>query len=291
MPDSLQTFQTIPTFRTYRATLTNPIALVPTMGALHTGHASLVRAARQRVGTTGAVIASIFVNPTQFAANEDFSKYPRTLEDDLELLIDAGADAAFVPRDTEIYPAGAPLITVDPGPLGAVLEGKIRPGHFAGVCTVVLKLLNIIQPTELVMGAKDFQQNAVLIRMIADLNVPTKLIVMPTIRAPDGLALSSRNRYLPDDLRPRAVGLYEALAAAENAVVHGERDAAKLNTIMTNALTARGLEIQYALVVNSETLTPYTGPIAAPAVALIAAKLGTTRLIDNMVLLRAAAIG
>lgn len=283
--ESLEVFQRIAALRPWRAGIHKPIALVPTMGALHEGHASLVRRAREVIGSDGVVVATIFVNPTQFGPGEDFAKYPRTLEDDLDLLTENGADAAFVPYDGEMYPAGEPMVTVDPGAMGTMLEGAVRPVHFRGVCTVVLKLLNLIQPAKLVMGQKDYQQNAVLRRMIRDLDVPVEHIVSPTVREEDGLAMSSRNRYLNEMERARAVGLFEALSWAKAAVDGGERAAGVLEAGMKSRLDARGLVTQYAVVRDGETLQEFAGPVSSLAVALIAAGNGNTRLIDNMILL------
>jgi pantoate--beta-alanine ligase len=271
--------------------------LVPTMGALHEGHASLVRAARALAGSAasgGAVVSSIFVNPTQFGPQEDFAKYPRTMDADGVLLEAAGCDAVLAPSAEEMYGAnagnvGREGVTVDPGPLGAVLEGAIRPGHFRGVCTVVAKLLGIVQPTHLLLGQKDFQQQAILRRMVADLNLPVEVVTCPTVRESDGLAMSSRNRYLSADERRRAVALYEALTWAKAAYDRGEREASVLDAGMAQRLVARGLVPQYALVADSTTLTPCreTGGRVdrdKDAVALLAARLGRTRLIDNMLL-------
>lgn len=291
---TLQIFNTISAWRTYRQTLPPQTAImfVPTMGALHEGHASLVRAARSRAGESGHVIASIFVNPTQFGPSEDFSRYPRTLEADSQLLAASGCDAVFAPSVQEMYPAISSFSTqhsmlstsVDPGPLAEVLEGAIRPGHFRGVCTVVAKLLNIIAPTVLYLGQKDYQQQAILRQMIRDLDMPVEVVTAPTIREPDGLAMSSRNRYLTPFQRANAIGLYEALTAAKTAYAAGERSAQTLQQIMANAILARGLEVQYALPANAETLDPFTSRVTPPAVLLIAAKLGNLRLIDNLLL-------
>jgi pantoate--beta-alanine ligase len=177
------------------------------------------------------------------------------------------------------------LTSVDPGPLATVLEGAIRPGHFRGVCTVVLKLLNIVRPAQLVMGQKDYQQNAVLRAMIRDLNVPTEHVMCPTVREPDGLAMSSRNRYLSPDQRARAVALYEALAWAKDQIAGGNRDGKAVEAGMRERVERRGLTVQYALPAHADTLTPCRDRIDAPCVLLIAAVNGTTRLIDNMIAL------
>jgi pantoate--beta-alanine ligase len=224
---------TIAKFRAWRGRLPagTVTPFVPTMGALHDGHASLVHAARRIAGPSGAggsVIASIFVNPTQFGPREDFAKYPRTFNADCVLLEAAGCDAVFAPCAEEMYPPVAKRktqnakleeggVTVDPGPLGGILEGAIRPGHFRGVCTVVAKLLGVVEPSHLLLGQKDFQQQAILRRMVADLNLPVEVVTCPTLRESDGLAMSSRNRYLNPGQRRRAVALFEALTWAQAA--------------------------------------------------------------------------
>lgn len=251
------------------------VALVPTMGALHEGHASLVRHARE-LAEAGTVVVSIFVNPLQFAAGEDLDRYPRTLEADLELCGAAGADVVFAPSVDEVYPGGVPQVTVDPGLLGSVLEGEVRPGHFRGVLTVVAKLFGLVRPDIAVFGEKDYQQLVLIKRMVSDLCMPVHVVGAPTVREEGGLARSSRNRYLSPDERSRALILNEALgAAAANAT--GGVEAAR-----QAALTVLAKEPQIIVdyvEVRAEDLgdpTPH-----APARALIAARVGTTRLIDN----------
>ncbi len=303
----MKIIHTIADFRVWRRALgaAAMIPFVPTMGALHEGHASLVRQARGMAGASGRVMASIFVNPTQFGPAEDFSKYPRTLDADCRLLEQAGCDAVFVPTAQEMYgKAGTPNatqgtealnaanqltagVTVDPGAMGNVLEGAIRPGHFRGVCTVVAKLLGITHPSHLLLGQKDFQQQAILRQMCADLNMGVEVVTCPTLREADGLAMSSRNRYLNPDERGRAVGIFEALTWARTAYENGERDARLLDAGMEQRLATRGLTPQYAMVCDARTLAPFhetCNKVILPAVLLIAAKLGTTRLIDNMLL-------
>jgi pantoate--beta-alanine ligase len=296
----LQVVHTITEFRKWRRSLAGPqsnvVPFVPTMGALHEGHASLVRQARALAGAAGTVLSSIFVNPTQFGPAEDFSKYPRTLDADVQILAAAGCDAVFVPPAQEMYPAAASTstqdlagsVSIDPGALGTILEGAIRPGHFRGVCTVVAKLLSIVEPTQLLLGQKDFQQQAILRRMCIDLNMPVEVVTCPTIRESDGLAMSSRNRYLSAEERSRAVAIHEALAAAKAEYDGGERGAAALEAIMRQRIESRGLQLQYAVTAHPDTLQLWTarpqGRITGPCVLLIAAKLGNTRLIDNMVL-------
>jgi pantoate--beta-alanine ligase len=295
----IEVIHTIAEFRSYRRTLAGGVGFVPTMGALHEGHGSLARAARgfvdaaaQGAGGGARVIASIFVNPTQFVPGEDYGRYPRTLDADVELLRSAGCDAVFAPWAEEMYPGlteastehAAASTSIDPGPLGSVLEGQIRPGHFRGVCTVVAKLLLITQPTHLFMGQKDFQQQLILRHMIADLNMPVELVRCPTVREADGLAMSSRNRYLSVQERARAVVLSQALAGARGQWKSGVRDAATIEGGMRRRIAAAGLEVQYACACHAATLAPWRGEITGPCVLLLAAKLGATRLIDNEVL-------
>lgn len=256
------------------------VGLVPTMGALHEGHLSLVREAKTKCD---AVVATIFVNPTQFSPHEDFSKYPRTLDSDLAALEKAHCDLVFVPSREEMYPVGA-TTWVEPPAAAAPLEGVCRPGHFRGVTTVVLKLLNIIPADVAYFGQKDYQQALVLRRMAADLNVATRLVVCPTVRESDGLAMSSRNRYLSTSERQQALALYRALYEAEELVAGGERDAERIRVTMRQALTSAGIQrIDYAALAHPETLDELT-TMSGPAVALIAAFVGTTRLIDNCLL-------
>lgn len=312
MMRELKIIPTVAEFRAYHRSLglvggeENVVGFVPTMGALHEGHASLVRAARayvdtvaQKTGNSAHVVASIFVNPTQFVPGEDYSKYPRTLEADAEILQEAGCDAVFVPSAQEMYPGLAQLSTkqselmtsIDPGPLGSVLEGAIRPGHFRGVCTVVAKLLLITQPTYLFMGQKDFQQQLILRHMITDLNLPVELVRCPTIREADGLAMSSRNRYLSPADRQRAVAISRALFWAQEQwrTTRGQVSAEMLREELQKRITEEGLAVQYAAAYHAQTLEPWAGKeggelINGPCVLLVAAKLGTTRLIDNLVL-------
>lgn len=263
-------------------TRNHPLVFVPTMGALHAGHGQLITLSRKLAGENGSVAASIFVNPLQFGPQEDFHRYPRPFSDDAGLLDRLGTDLLFAPDVTEMYPAGDSVVTVDPGPLATVLEGQIRPGHFRGVCTVVAKLLAIVQCDILVLGQKDYQQQAVVRQMITDLNIPTQLIVAPTIRQTDGLAMSSRNRYLSPDQRPRAAAIYQALTAGRNMIHSGQHNAAAIASAMTAHIAAAGLAVDYALPCHAETLAEFKGQIDGPCVLLAAARLGTTRLIDNL---------
>ena len=256
------------------------VGLVPTMGALHEGHLSLVRIARQRAEF---VVATIFVNPAQFGPREDFSKYPRTLDPDLQALSAAGCDVVFVPAAGDIYPPDFSTY-VEPPAVAQPFEGVCRPGHFRGVATIVLKLFQLIPADMACFGQKDFQQLLVIRRMALDLGVPIEIVACPTLREPDGLAMSSRNRYLSPAERQQALAISRALAAAEQAVHSGERDAGKIATAIRNTLTAAGIDrIDYAAVADAGTLAELK-TIAGPAVALIAAYVGATRLIDNRLL-------
>jgi pantoate--beta-alanine ligase len=256
------------------------IGLVPTMGALHEGHLSHVRRARAR---DEVVVASVFVNPTQFGPSEDLTRYPRTPERDATLLEAEGVHVLVMPSAEEMYPPGF-ATRVEVGRIGEVLEGASRPGHFAGVATVVLKLFQLVRPTRAYFGQKDAQQLAVIRQMVRDLNLPVEIVAGPTIREPDGLAMSSRNAYLNPGERRAATVLYCALTAARDRYNAGERDAEALRHVMHKTVSEEPLaRLDYAEVVNADTMEP---PAMAEAGALlvIAAQIGTTRLIDNMTL-------
>jgi len=256
------------------------IGLVPTMGALHEGHLSLVRAAK---GECGCAVVSIYVNPTQFGPNEDFSKYPRTLEADLKLLAGCGADVVFAPTNDEVYAAGH-ATWVEVGAVAEPLEGQCRPGHFRGVATVVLKFFNMVQPDAAYFGQKDFQQAAVIRRMTADLNLPLAIRVCPTVREPDGLAMSSRNRYLSPAARQRALVLWRSLQTAVKLVQEGQRDASRIVARMREMIeTAEDARIDYIALVDPDTLQP-VGRITGRTLAVLAVKIENTRLIDNCLL-------
>ncbi len=256
------------------------VGLVPTMGALHEGHLSLIRQANS---ACDVAVATIFVNPTQFAPHEDFSKYPRTLEADLQALATAHCDMVFVPSREEMYPADASTF-IEPPQVAQPLEGVFRPGHFRGVATVVLKLFNIISADRAYFGQKDFQQALVIQQMVADLNVPVQVVVCPIIREPDGLAMSSRNRYLSTGERQQGLALSRALNTIREKVRLGERDATLLKGQMQETLEAAGIErVDYATIADPQTLAEVTR-LEGPAVALIAAFVGATRLIDNCML-------
>jgi len=256
------------------------IGLVPTMGALHAGHDSLVRRARKE---NQRVIASIFVNPAQFAPNEDFDAYPRPFEADRARLAALGVDAIFHPPVDQIYPA-AFKTRVDPGPLAEVLEGKSRPGHFAGVLTVVLKLFNLTQPKRAYFGQKDFQQVVLVRQLVRDFGLPVRIVACPTVREPDGLAMSSRNAYLSPAQRVVAPAIHGALEAAANSFDRGMTDPAQLESVARSMLEgAPALTIEYVAVVDEITLRA-PGRAVAGSVLAVAVKLGSTRLIDNVVL-------
>lgn len=255
------------------------IGFVPTMGYLHEGHAALVRQSASRCDVT---VVSIFVNPTQFAPNEDFAKYPRDLERDQATCLEAGADVLFMPEASEVYPSGFQTF-VEPGRLAEPLCGAFRPGHFRGVATVVAKLFNIVQPDLAFFGQKDFQQTVVIRRMVRDLNLPVDVVVIPTVREEDGLAMSSRNSYLSADERERARCLSQGLFAAEEAFRHGERKPKKLLALARKAM-AEVDRLQYLELVDAQSLEPLTEPVDRAAALCVAAYVGATRLIDNVVL-------
>jgi pantoate--beta-alanine ligase len=256
------------------------VGLVPTMGALHAGHLSLVHASKQ---STARTVVTIFVNPTQFAPTEDLARYPRTLEEDLQLLRDAGVDLVFTPTETSMYPSGYSTY-VTPGEVAQTLEGKIRPVHFRGVTTVVLKLLHIIPATHAFFGQKDYQQVCVVRQMIEDFNIATQLVVCPTTREPDGLAMSSRNRYLDQEQRHRALALSQALQCAASIASHGHSEVAQIESAMRQVLASAPVDqIDYAVVCDANTLQQLS-KLDRAAVALVAARVGKTRLIDNRLL-------
>jgi pantoate--beta-alanine ligase len=255
------------------------VALVPTMGALHEGHFSLLRHAKAKCQVT---VASIFVNPTQFGPGEDFEKYPRRLNEDLRALEALGVDAVFAPTPAEIYPPGF-ATAVDPGPLATILEGAIRPGHFKGVATVVLKLLNIVQPDVACFGQKDFQQVVIIRILVEDLNLRVQLEVLPTVREPDGLAKSSRNAYLSAKERQASLALPRALRRAQELWWEGERSAARVVNAIEQILNAvPQLTPEYAAIRHAGRLEP-TERIEPGCVALAAVRMGSTRLIDNII--------
>ena len=257
------------------------VGFVPTMGAFHDGHASLMRRAREE---RDHVTVSIFVNPLQFGPGEDLSRYPRDEDRDLSIAGQLGVDAVFAPSVEEMYPTGRPEVTVDPGPLGDRLEGAARPGHFRGVATVVAKLFDVVGPSTAYFGEKDAQQLAVIRRMVRDLSPPVEVQGCPTVREPDGLATSSRNAYLSPEQREAAGCLFLALSEAAQMTRGGERDAASLVAAMAREIGATPeARIDYAAVVDDETFEEVSA-IDGPARALVAARFGDTRLIDNLLL-------
>jgi pantoate--beta-alanine ligase len=253
------------------------IGLVPTMGALHEGHLSLVDAARAECDL---VVVTIYVNPTQFAPHEDFRRYPRELDRDLSLLGQRGCQLVFAPGDDQMYGPGHATF-VDVGPIGQVLEGEFRPTHFRGVATVVLKLFQLAQADRAYFGRKDYQQTLVVRQMVADLDVPIDVRVCPTVREPDGLAMSSRNMYLSPDERRRALAISRSLRLAERLVAEGERKVAAIRAKMLQDIESTGgVDIQYLAFVADGTLNPVE-TISAPTTIALAATVGKTRLIDN----------
>ena len=250
------------------------------MGALHNGHASLIRLARRQV-TDGPVVVSVFVNPLQFGVGEDLDRYPRTLDVDLEMCEREGVDVVFAPAVEEVYPGGRPMVAVDPGPLAEILEGRTRPGHFCGVLTVVAKLFGLVRPDVAVFGEKDFQQLVLIRRMAADLCLGVEVVGAPTEREPDGLALSSRNRFLDVEQRQEAVALSRTLRAALHAAPSGV--VAALDAARAELRATRDVDLDYLEITTLE-LGALPDPVAPGTEGriLIAARVGTTRLIDNL---------
>jgi pantoate--beta-alanine ligase len=261
--------------------MSGPVVLVPTMGALHDGHRALLRRARELAGEAGTVVVSIFVNPLQFGPNEDLDRYPRTLQEDLRVCAAEQAGLVFAPGPREMYP-DEQLVTVDPGPAGEILEGEFRHGFFRGVLTVVLKLFSLVRPDIAVFGQKDAQQLTLVRRMVCDFALGIEIEAVPTVRAADGLALSSRNKYLSSPERAVAPLLHEALAAGAAAATSGSR--AVLESAQGVLATAGGaLSLDYLALVERGTYAPVRDDdFSGPATLAIAARLGATRLIDNV---------
>ncbi len=256
------------------------VGVVPTMGALHAGHLSLVECSAAECQAT---VVTIFINPAQFGPKEDFAKYPRDLDADLARLGKLGVDFVFAPSDDEMYPPGHSTF-VEPSVVANRLEGKCRPGHLRGVATIVLKLFNVVPADSAYFGQKDFQQSVVIRRMAEDLDLPVRIVVCPTIRESDGLAMSSRNAYLDSGQRQQALAVSRSLQMASNLAVAGQRDADVIRARMRQVLCAAGIErIDYVALVEGESLED-VHEITGPVIALVAAFVGETRLIDNMVI-------
>jgi len=257
------------------------IGFVPTMGALHEGHLSLMRRAREDCDT---VVASVFVNPTQFGPRGDLARYPRNLERDAELAESVGVDLIFAPANAEMYPEGFTTCVTQQGQAVKSLEGQFRPGHFRGVLTVCLKLFHVVTPHRAYFGRKDYQQALLVTRMVRDLDLPIQIVVCETVRGPDGLALSSRNQYLAPLARNQAKCINRGLGRARAALAKGERSAIELADLIRREIVAAGpCEIDYIAIADPETLAPVE-TLDKPAVALVAVRIGETRLIDNCTL-------
>lgn len=276
----MKVLKTKTAFRDARAEF-RTLGFAPTMGFLHEGHLSLMRRAKTECG---AAAASIFVNPTQFAAGGDFDSYPRALERDLELLKSAGVDLVFTPTPDEMYPDGFDA-KIEIGGVSEGLEGSSRPGHFSGVATVVTKLLNIVQPTRAYFGQKDAQQVAVIKKLVRDLDMPFEIVAVPTVREADGLAMSSRNSYLGADQRQAASVLYRALIAAKTRFEGGERDAEILRQIILEVLASEPMaKTDYASLADPDTLKELQTVGASGALVSLAVQVGPARLIDNILI-------
>lgn len=276
----MQVINTIVEMRKLRRQLSEPVGFVPTMGYFHEGHLSLVRQARKENPT---VVVSIFVNPTQFGPGEDFQDYPRDLNHDLELLEREKVDIVFVPSEEEMYPRDFNS-WVDVEKVTERLEGASRPGHFRGVATICAKLFNIIQPTRAYFGQKDAQQAIVIKKMVADLNMNLEIVVVPTVRESNGLAMSSRNTYLNPEERQAATVLFKALSLARELWQGGEKDADKIRHQMTSLIQKEPLaKIDYVSIADAETMEELK-KIDRPAIVFLAVRIGKTRLIDNVIL-------
>ncbi len=264
-----------------RRGLGSPVVLVPTMGALHEGHRALIRQAREIASPNGCVVVSVFVNPLQFGAGEDLDRYPRTLHEDVLTGAEEGADLVFAPSAALMYPRPQ-LITVDPGPVGRILEGESRPGHFSGVLTVVAKLIQLVRPDVVVFGEKDAQQLALVRRMAADLDLGAEIVGVPTVRDPDGLAISSRNRFLSPAERQTALLLSAALRAGQEAAQDGPAAVRKAAGEILATRADPPLHVDYLALVDPDMFGEAGEDHAGPAWLLVAAQVGSTRLIDNI---------
>lgn len=277
----MQVLDTIPAFRAARASTSGTLGLVPTMGYLHRGHMALVERASSE---NDMVVASIFVNPTQFGPDEDFYSYPRDLDRDLRMLEEAGVALVFTPTPDEMYRPGSDT-KVDPGPIANLHEGASRPGHFTGVATVVSKLFHIVQPDRAYFGQKDAQQLAIIRRMVRDLDFALEVIGVPTVREPDGLAISSRNVYLNDDERKAATVLWKALSRAQSLCNEGVHSCPDIEFEMLRIINAEPrARLDYATIAHPDTLEPLS-TVQPGALALLAVQIGNSRLIDNLPLL------
>jgi pantoate--beta-alanine ligase len=276
----MKVIETIADMKKLRQQIAEPVGFVPTMGYLHEGHLSLVRQARAE---NPSVVVSIFVNPAQFSPQEDLGSYPRDSQRDLALLEKEGTDIVFMPSVAEMYPP--PFSSwVEVGGVTERLEGASRPGHFRGVTTVVAKLFNIVQPTSAYFGQKDAQQAIVIKKMVADLDMNLEVITLPTVREPDGLAMSSRNTYLNPEERQAALVLYQALTLAQQLYANGEKDAEKIRQEMLTLIQEQPLaSIDYVSIADNETLDELD-TVSPPALVSMAVRIGKTRLIDNVVL-------
>ncbi|MGB8168497.1 MAG: pantoate--beta-alanine ligase [Chthoniobacteraceae bacterium] len=282
-PFVVKVVRTIPAIRRLCGRTRERVVLVPTMGALHAGHAALIARARRMAGAHGIVVVSIFVNPTQFGPMEDLSRYPRPFAADRRLCEEHGGDVVFYPSVKEMYPAGFSTF-VEEQVVSSALCGTSRPGHFRGVCTVVLKLFTIIEPDIAVFGQKDFQQCAVIRRVVRDLNLPVRIAAMPTVRDRDGLALSSRNAYLTPEERAQAPVIRRALRAARDAWRSGEKRSARLRQIVARQIARAPLaKVDYIDVVDADSIQP-VAETCNKALIASAVFFGKTRLIDNIVL-------
>jgi pantoate--beta-alanine ligase len=277
----MEVVSTVAQLRSKRSSIQGSLGFVPTMGFLHEGHISLVDRARAE---NDRVAASIFVNPLQFGPKEDLASYPRDLPRDLAMLQGAGVDLVFTPYDDEVYQKGFST-TIEVGDVTERLEGVMRPGHFRGVATVVAKLLNMVQPDRAYFGQKDAQQCVVIQKMVRDLNMPLDIVVCPTVREPDGLAMSSRNTYLNEAERAAAPVLFAALRAAQQLYEAGERDGEALRRVVNDVIATEPLfsSVEYVSIADAQTLHEMER-IDAPAIVSLAARLGRTRLIDNVLL-------
>jgi pantoate--beta-alanine ligase len=263
-----------------RRTLGSPVVLVPTMGALHEGHRALIRRARELAGPDGRVVVSVFVNPLQFGAGEDLDRYPRTLLADVLIGAEEGADLVFAPPAAQMYPRPQ-VVTVDPGPVGRILEGESRPGHFSGVLTVVAKLLLLTRPDAAVFGEKDAQQLMLVRQLAQDIDLGVEIIGVPTVRDPDGLAISSRNRFLSPAERQTGLLLPAALQAGQDAAHAGPAAVLKAAGEVLATTADPPLRLDYLALVDPDTFEEAGEDYAGPARLLVAARIGATRLIDN----------